>query len=104
MITVGSVIPGGFERIKKPFISIPDIYKGLIRHKKFHPCGGPHRSCDVSVVPNHPTKYTEVRHYKVCNAEIVVKERSSGRLPSIGAMMDKTIVNRLTESDLPPRT
>jgi len=62
VISVGSVIPGSFERIKKPFIPIPDIYKGLIRHKKFRPYGGPHRSCDVSVVPNHPTKYTEVRH------------------------------------------
>jgi len=33
-----------------------------LRTTSADPCGAPHHSCDVSVVPNHPTKHTEVRH------------------------------------------
>ena len=79
VIAVRSIILSGFEGIKKPFIPISKIDKGLIRHKELQPGIWSECSSDVSVIPNRSTGYTEVGYEDVRNPKIVDYERSSRR-------------------------
>src|SRR5437867_5027391 len=96
VIAVGPIILSSFEGIKKPFIPISEIDKGLIRHKELQPGIWSKCSSDVSVIPNHSTGDPEVGYEDVRNPKIVDYERSSCREPGVWPIIHKIIIHSLT--------
>ena len=98
MIAATFVVVDGFKPIEKELIPIPQIQKRALMHIELHACLWPNRSSGVSVIPHQANESPEIWDNDVRYVEIIVDERCRTSEPKITSVVNKIVVQRLSDS------